>query len=156
MTPTLRRWFASAGALRRMLTLYPPNLGAGIKVTHLAEDFSTATVQMRLRWWNRNYVGTHYGGSLYSMVDPMYMLMLVRRLGHEYVVWDKSAHIDFVRPGRGTVSAHFELTDERLEEVRQATADGSKYLPTWDVDVVDDNGELVARVHKVLYVRKKR
>ncbi|NWO08056.1 MAG: DUF4442 domain-containing protein [Alteromonadaceae bacterium] len=156
MTPTLRRWFASAGALRRMLTLYPPNLGAGIKVTHLAEDFSTATVQMRLRWWNRNYVGTHYGGSLYSMVDPMYMLMLVKRLGHDYVVWDKLAHIDFVRPGRGTVSAHFELTDERLEEVRQETADGSKCLPTWDVDVLDDNGELVARIHKVLYVRKKR
>jgi acyl-coenzyme A thioesterase PaaI-like protein len=156
MTPTLRRWFASAGALRRVLTLYPPYLGAGIKVTHIAENYGAATVQMRQHWYNRNYVGTHFGGSLYSMVDPMYMLLLMRRLGKDYVVWDKSAHIEFLQPGRGTVTAHFELTDECLEEIRQATADGEKHLPTWNVDIIGEDGHVVARVHKVLYVRKKR
>jgi len=155
MNATLRRWFASASALRRVLNLYPPYLGAGIKVTHIAEDFSGASVQMRLHWYNRNYVGTHFGGSLYSMVDPMYMLLLMRRLGSGYLVWDKSATIEFLRPGRGTVSAKFELTDAQLEEIRQATAEGDKYLPTWDLDIVGEDGEVVARVHKVLYVRKK-
>jgi len=155
MNATLRRWFASASALRRVLNLYPPYLGAGIKVTHIAEDFSSASVQMRLHWYNRNYVGTHFGGSLYSMVDPMYMLLLMRRLGSGYLVWDKSATIEFLRPGRGTVSAKFELTDAQLEEIRQATAEGDKYLPTWDLDIVGEDGEVVARVHKVLYVRKK-
>ncbi|MEC7378325.1 MAG: DUF4442 domain-containing protein, partial [Pseudomonadota bacterium] len=99
---------------------------------------------------------THFGGSLYSMVDPMYMLLLMRRLGNDYIVWDKSASINFIRPGKGTVTARFELTDERVEAIRTATAGGEKMLPEWDVDVVDESGETVARVHKVLYVRRKQ
>jgi acyl-coenzyme A thioesterase PaaI-like protein len=155
MNSTIRRWFASAGALRRVLSTFAPYLGAGIKVTHIADDFSSATVEMRQHWYNTNYVGTHFGGSLYSMVDPMYMLLLMRRLGNDYIVWDKSASIDFIRPGKGVVKARFELTDARLNEIREATADGDKYLPEWYVDVVDEAGTVVARVHKVLYVRRK-
>ncbi|OZB20158.1 MAG: tetrameric acyl-CoA thioesterase [Marinobacter sp. 34-60-7] len=155
MNSAIRRRFASAGALRRLLTAFAPYLGAGVRITEIAEDFSSATVEMHQRWYNTNYVGTHFGGSLYSMVDPMYMLLLMRRLGLEYIVWDKSASIDFIRPGKGRVTARFELTDERVEAIREAVSGGDKHLPTWDVDIVDDSGELVARVHKVLYVRKK-
>ncbi len=156
MNRKVRQWFASAGALRRMLTAFAPYLGAGVAVTHVAEDFSSATVELRQRWYNTNYVGTHFGGSLYSMADPMYMLLLMRRLGSDYIVWDKSASIDFVRPGKGTVKAHFELTDERVEEIRRLTENGDKHLPEWNVDILDESGDVVARVHKVLYVRKKR
>tara|TARA_Y100000589_G_scaffold328961_1_gene374285 strand:+ start:1196 stop:1675 length:480 start_codon:yes stop_codon:yes gene_type:complete len=152
----IRRYFSSAAALRRILNLYGPYLGAAVRVTHIADDFSSATVEMRLRWYNRNYVGTHFGGSLYSMVDPMYMLLLMRRLGRDYVVWDKAASIEFVRPGKGRVMARFELEEERVEEIREKTAGGDKYLPEWWVDVVDEEGRTVARVHKVLYVRRKQ
>ena len=155
MNATVRRWFASAGAMRRVMNTFAPYLGAGIRVTQIADDFSFATVEMRQHWYNTNYVGTHFGGSLYSMVDPMYMLLLMRRLGNDYIVWDKAASIDFLRPGKGCVVAHFELTDERLAEIRRATADGSKFLPEWNIDIVDSTGELVAQVHKTLYVRKK-
>ncbi|MCK2149375.1 MULTISPECIES: DUF4442 domain-containing protein [Marinobacter] len=156
MNRKIRQWFASAGALRRMLSTFAPYLGAGIKVTDVAEDFSAATVELRQHWYNTNYVGTHFGGSLYSMADPLYMLLLMRRLGKDYIVWDKSATIDFIRPGKGTVRAHFDLTDERVEEIRRMTEGGDKHLPEWDIDILDESGELVARVHKVLYVRKKR
>jgi len=156
MNATIRRWISSPRALRRALGLFGPYLGAGIKVTQLADDFSSATVEMRQRWYNTNYVGTHFGGSLYSMVDPMYMLLLMRRLGNDYIVWDKSACIDFVHPGRGRVSAHFEISDERLEEIRRATAGGEKYLPEWQLEVKGEAGEVVAHVHKTLYVRRKR
>lgn len=156
MNATLRRWLASAGAMRRFLSTFAPYLGAGIRVTHIADDFSSARVEMGQHWYNTNYVGTHFGGSLYSMVDPMYMLLLMRRLGNDYIVWDKSASIDFIRPGKGKVMARFELTDERVDEIRSATQGGDKILPEWDVEIVDESGELVARVHKVLYVRRKK
>ena len=156
MNSTIRRWFASASSMRHVMNTFAPYLGAGIKATHIADDFSTATVEMKQRWYNTNYVGTHFGGSLYSMVDPMYMLLLMRKLGNDYVVWDKAASIEFVRPGKGRVTAHFELTEERLEEIRQATAGGDKYLPEWTLDIVDESGEVVAKVTKVLYVRKKK
>lgn len=155
MNKSVRRWFASAKALRRLMSAYSPYLGAAIRVSHIADDFRSATVEMRQRWYNTNYVGTHFGGSLYSMVDPMYMLLLMRCLGNDYIVWDKSAHIDFIRPGKGKVVARFELTEERLDEIRAATANGEKMLPAWDVEVHDEQGELVARVRKVLYVRRK-
>lgn len=87
MNSTVRRWLASAGAMRRMLSTFAPYLGAGIRVTDIADDFSSATVEMGQHWYNTNYVGTHFGGSLYSMVDPMYMLLLMRRLGNDYIVW---------------------------------------------------------------------
>ncbi len=110
---------------------------------------------MPLRPWNRNAVGTHFGGSLYSMCDPFFMLMLMHRLGPGYVVWDRSASIEFLRPGRGTVSATFDLPDERVEEIRREADGTEKVFPRFEVTVVDRGGEPVARVEKVLYVRRR-
>ena len=151
----LARLARRPGTLKRILNLYGPCLGAGIRVQHIADDFSHIRVAMGLRWYNRNYVGTQFGGSLYSMTDPFMMLMLMRRLGNDYIVWDKSAHIDFVRPGTGAVSAEFRLDDDTLKAIHSATANGEKHLPQWCIDIKDSGGETVARVTKTLYVRRK-
>lgn len=140
--------------LRLLLALYPPYLGAGIRVTHV--DAREIRVEMKLRWFNRNFVGTHFGGSLYAMVDPHLMLLLALALGPEYVVWDQAAHIAFRRPGRGRVRATLRIADEDLERARRETADGAAFRPEFDVDVLDDGDQVVARVHKVLYVRRAR
>jgi acyl-coenzyme A thioesterase PaaI-like protein len=156
MANPLKRLFSGAAGLRRGLLLYGPFLGAGVRVDELADDFRRVRVSMGLHWYNRNYVGTHFGGSLYSMTDPFYMLMLMNNLGRDYIVWDKGASIDFIRPGKARVYAEFELTTAMLDDVKAATAGGDKYLPTWPVAVRDGAGEIVARVEKTLYVRKKR
>jgi len=139
----------------KLLSLYPPYLGAGVSVTHVAADLSVVEVQMKLSAWNRNFVGTHFGGSLYSMCDPFFMLMLIMQLGEGYVVWDKSASIDFLRPGRGKVKARFELSRERVEEIRAETDAKGKINPVFEVTVLDERGEAVARVRKTLSVRLK-
>jgi len=139
----------------KLLSLYPPYLGAGVSVTHVAADLSVVEVQMKLSAWNRNFVGTHFGGSLYSMCDPFFMLMLIMQLGEGYVVWDKSASIDFLRPGRGKVKARFELSRERVEEIRAETDAKGKINPVFEVTVLDERGEAVARVRKTLSVRRK-
>lgn len=144
-----------AAGLRRLMNLYPPYLGAGVRITQLSDDFLSAEVRMRLTRWNRNYVGTHFGGSLYSMTDPFYMLLLLQHLGREHVVWDQAARIEFVRPGRGTVFARFQLTAEQVAGFRAAAAVGQPIRPELLVEVVDEAGELVARVYKTLYIRLK-
>jgi len=113
-------------------------------------------VELRFGRLNRNYVGTHFGGSLYTMTDPFFAIMLMHNLGGEYLVWDKSGCVEYVAPGRGTVRAHFALTGERIAEIRAAAAGGGKVLPEFQVEVrhVDD-GSLVALVRKILYVRLK-
>lgn len=156
MNKKLRNLCNSAACLRRAINFFGPYLGAGIAVTHLATDFSEATVQMKLRWYNTNYVGTHFGGSLYSMTDPIYMLLLMKRLGPDYIVWDKAARIDFLKPGRGVVTARFVLPEAIVERLRDDVAGGEKALPEWSVDVMNQAGDVVARVHKTLYVRRKR
>jgi len=146
---------AKSRKLRRRIKLYPPYLGAGVRVTHVAEDFRRIEVEMPLRFYNRNYVGTHFGGSLYSMVDPFYMLMLINILGPDYIVWDKAANIRFKRPGKGVMKATFELTEEKIAEIRAAAETQPKVEPQFQVLVKDEEGNVVAEIDKLLYVKKK-
>ncbi len=83
------------------------------------------------------------------------MLMLMHVLGPNYVVWDKAASIDFEKPGRGLVRARFKVTDEMIADIRKQTEGGNKYLPRLSVDIVDVEGDLVARGTKPLYIRRK-
>jgi len=141
--------------IRRWLNLWPPFFGAGIKVTRLDSDWRAIDVEMKLRFFNRNYVGTHYGGSLYSMTDPFYMLMLIENLGRDYIVWDKAASIRFRRPGRGRVTAEFRITEQQLDDIRQQLQAEEKNEPTFTVEVKDDSGEVIAIIEKVIQVKKK-
>jgi hypothetical protein len=138
----------------RLINIWPPIAGAGIRVRWSA-DRKSVDVEMKLRFWNRNYVGTHYGGSLYSMTDPFYMLMLMNNLGPGYIVWDKAAAIRFRKPGKGKVRAEFRLTDTQLEDIREQMTALPKYEPVFKVEVKDEAGEVVAEVEKVLHIRKK-
>ena len=137
----------------RWINIWPPLLGAGIRVRWRSNR--DVDVEMKLRAWNRNYVGTHYGGSLYSMTDPFYMLMLMENLGRGYIVWDKAASIRFRKPGKGRVKAEFRLTDAQLDDIREKLKLQEKYEPTFVVEVKDEAGEVVAEVQKVLHIRRK-
>ena len=141
--------------LKRLLNIYPPYIGAGIHVDYIRKDFCEAAVSMKLRWYNRNYVGTHFGGSLVSMTDPFFMLMLMNILGPEYIVWDQAARIQFIRPGRGKVVANFHLSQEQIDEIYAQTQSGSVFRPEYEVDIFDEAGEVVAKVVKQEYIRKK-
>ncbi len=141
--------------LDKVLNLYPPYLGAGVRLTEVGDDYRHIRVEMPLRWYNRNYVGTHFGGSLYSMCDPFYMLMLVKNLGPDYIVWDKAASIRFRKPGRGTVHAIFILPEDRLQEIRRAADADGKTEPEFTAEVRDRHGDVVAELHKTIYVRRK-
>lgn len=139
----------------RLIRFYPPYLGAGVRVTRIDPSLRRVDVAMTLRWWNRNYFGTHFGGSLYSMCDPFLALMVMQAVGTDHVVWDKAASIRFLRPGRGRVCARFELTDEQLRQIRADVDATGKSHPHFEVIVANAAGEPVARVEKVLSVKKK-
>jgi acyl-coenzyme A thioesterase PaaI-like protein len=146
--PTSRR-------LLNFMRFYPPFLGAGIRVARLSDDLREIDVEMKLHWWNRNYVRTHYGGSLYSMADPFYMVMLIENLGPGYIVWDKAASIRFRKPGKGTVRAEFRITEEQIESLRAQVDSQGKIETTFNVQVRDESGEVVAEVEKLLHIRRK-
>jgi hypothetical protein len=140
---------------RRLINMYPPYLGAGVRITHVSEDFLDVEVEMPLRFYNRNYFGTHFGGSLYAMCDPFYVLMLANILGPDYIVWDKAATIRFKKPGKGLMKASFHLTEEKIAEIRAQADTQPKVEPQFQVLVKDTEGNVIAEVDKLLYIRKK-
>ena len=142
--------------MRRLFNFWPPFRAAGIRVREIAPDFRSATVELRMKLLNRNYVGTHFGGSLFAMTDPFFMILMMKNLGPEYVVWDKQGTVRFLKPARGTVTARFHLPEERVAEAKQATAEGEKFEPVFRVDIVDEAGVTVADVEKTLYIRRKK
>jgi acyl-coenzyme A thioesterase PaaI-like protein len=139
----------------KMINWYPPYIGAGIKLTKLSKDFMYAEVQMKLRWWNKNLMGTHFGGSLASMCDPFYMLLLMNTLGKDYIVWDKAASIKFKKPGRGTVRCEFKLDEVLLNQIRTELEQLGKKDYHFDLQIKDTEGNIICEVEKTIYIRKK-
>ena len=148
--------FASPQRFKTVMNIWPPYWGTGISIAEVASDWRRSVVQMKKRFYNSNAFGTHFGGSLYAMCDPHFVLLLVPLMGPDYLIWDKSARIDFIAPGRGTVTAIFEWSEAELADIRSRTADGHKYEPVKVVEVRDAKNQLVARIEKTLYVRRKK
>lgn len=141
--------------LDRMINFYGPYVGAGVKLTEMSKDFRHAKVEMPLTIYNKNYMGTQFGGSLYSMTDPWYMLMLIKNLGSEYIVWDKAASINFKKPGRSKVRAEFTLTQELIDRIKAEVEEKMKVNWPFKVEIFDEENVLIAEVEKIVYVRKK-
>jgi len=134
---------------------YPPYLGAGIRVRSFRDDFTRFEVELRARWYNKNLFGTHFGGSLYAMSDPFFVFIITLNLGGGYIVWDKSAAIEFLKPAKGTILGIFEISRERLEEIRAEVDKIGKCTYHFEVELKDETGLTVARTSKEVYVRSK-
>ncbi|KTC68793.1 hypothetical protein Lbir_2326 [Legionella birminghamensis] len=145
----------TAGRLRWIMNIWPPFWGAGVRVDEIKPDYSYIRVSLKLRWYNQNYVGVHFGGSLFSMTDPFFMLILLQRLGKDFIVWDKQGEIQYLSPGKGRVTAEFKLSDEEIEQIRQDALNQGKTNPFFSVTIYDENQQPVAIVKKTLYVKSK-
>lgn len=139
----------------KFMNIYPPFLGAGIRLSYISKDFRKAVVTMKLRWWNRNLVGVHFGGSLMSMSDAFYMLLILQNLGKGYIVWDKASCIQFKKPGKGKVTCVFEIGDEILERIKQEVEANGKTEIELPLEITDEEGDVVSALTKTIYIRKK-
>ncbi|PJZ46238.1 DUF4442 domain-containing protein [Leptospira brenneri] len=138
-----------------LYNFYPPYIGAGIRIKEIAPDFSYFRSEMKLKFYNRNYVGVHFGGSLYSMCDPFFMLILLERLGSDYIVWDKAGNMIFVKPGMGKVIAEFRISDSEIQKIKEEIEVKKKGDYLFTTDVKNEAGEVVAKLEKTVYIRKR-
>lgn len=143
------------GIIRLIFNLWPPFRGAGIKVDAISPDYRSFAVSLRSKLLNKNYVGVHFGGSLFAMVDAFYMIILSKNLGSQYIVWDKAATIEFKKPARGTIQALCLMTEEEISDVKNQADQLGKYVFDRKVDLFNAQNEVVATVVKTLYVRKQ-
>ena len=138
-----------------MINWYPPYIGAGIKLKKVNQDKTRMEVELRKTWFNKNLFGTHFGGSLYAMCDPFYVFIVHNYLGRGYVVWDKSAEIKFIKPGTGKVSAVFEISQEKLLQLKEEVDSAGKHMVFFETVIKNESDQLVAKVRKEIYMRKK-
>jgi acyl-coenzyme A thioesterase PaaI-like protein len=141
--------------VRRFFNIWPVFMGAGIRINDISEDFRYSKVSLKFHWWNKNANRSQYGGSMFSMTDPIYPFMLMGVLGSEYLIWDSEAKIRFIKPGRSKLTAEFILEQNIIDQIKQATAHGNKYFPKFVVVIKDAKGEVVAEIERTLYVRKR-
>lgn len=141
--------------IERFPNLYPPFLGAGIKIHSFNPSENRIDVRMKLSFFNKNYNGSHFGGSLFSMTDPFYAMILIKKLGPAYIVWDKEATIRFKKPGLGLVTASFIIPQEEIERIKSVVDTQGKMEPKFTAKILNQNGETVAEVDKVLYVKRR-
>jgi len=149
------RWAFNPSVMRHLLNFWPPFFFNGIRVVELATDYRYAKVTLNDRPWRRNINSSQFGGAMFAMTDPIYPLMVMGALGKEYLVWDKRADIDYIKPGKGKLTAEFFLQDATIVDIQQATAAGDKYFPEFVVHVKNLKQEVVCEVNRTLYVRKK-
>ncbi len=138
-----------------LYNFYPPYIGAGIRIKKIAKDLSSFQVEMKLHFYNKNYVGVHFGGSLYSMCDPFFMLILLETLGSDYIVWDKVGAMTFVKPGKGKVTASFSIPKEDIQRIRGEVDAKRKGEFHFTTHVYDETNEIVATLDKTIYIRKR-
>jgi hypothetical protein len=141
--------------LLKVWNFWPPFFFAGIKIQHLSNDFRHVKVRLKLRFWTANYVGTQYGGSMYSMTDPFYMLMLLKNLGNNYIVWDKSATITYLKPGKTDLFAEFILTEDDINSIKTTLEHQEKMEWSKEIEIKDSNQNIIAKVVKVIHIRVK-
>lgn len=141
--------------LLKLIRFWPPFFGAGIKVVSFDQTLTALRVEMRMRWWNKNYMGTQFGGSLYSMTDPFYVLMVINALGKDYIVWDKAAYIRYKKPARETVFANFQIEQNQIDQIKKALAMQEKIEPEFIISITNAAGDTLAEVRKILHISKK-
>ena len=138
------------------MSLWIPNLFSGIRVRSFSEDWTEAVVDLHVNVFTRNYVGTAFGGSLSAMTDPYFFMLVMHQLGRDHVVWDTRGEIEFLKPGRGVLTARFAVPREKAEELRERARGGAKVLEWFETVITDASGDVVARVRREVYVREKR
>ena len=146
----------TARQLQKFMSLWPPFLGAGVKVKVFADDGSRVVTTHKPNKMTMNAVGTAFGGTIQSMTDPFYMLASMTRLGRDYNVWDTAAEVSFTKPGRGKITADMRIDDATYDLIREKTAGGEKYLHWFEVEVKDESGDTVATVRRQVYYRLKK
>lgn len=148
------KWLEFFLGFKRAINLYSPFWGSGIKVIQFEKEKHKIFVQLKMNFFNKGYMGTHFGGSLYSMCDPFYVYLLMKRLGSNYMVWDKRAEIDYINKNNSSVFAKFEVTDLDIEEIESLLSKQKKISYIFMTDVTDFHGNTIANVKKTIYIRR--
>jgi acyl-coenzyme A thioesterase PaaI-like protein len=139
---------------RHIFNFHPIYRKTGGRITFISEDYKCVKMKLPLNWTTRNIKGTIFGGSMYASIDPIYMIMFMKILGDEYIVWDKAANIDFLLQGRETLTSTFNIDDKTIRDIKEELEHTRSITKLFKVELINSKNEVCARIEKNLYFRK--
>jgi acyl-coenzyme A thioesterase PaaI-like protein len=125
------------------------------KVISVSNDLLTVKIKIPISYKNKNYVGSIFGGSLFSATDPIYMIQLLNILGDNYVVWDKSAEIKYRRPAKKDAFASFIFSWDEIERIKQEVTQKGELDWIKNLQITDDNQTVFCELEKTMYIATK-
>lgn len=155
LTNIAERFFTDAQIYKYGFNWSPMFRRSTGKVIEVSEDLHYVKIKIPISWKNRNFVGSIFGGSMLSATDPIYMIQLIRILGDDYVVWDKSATINYKRPGKETIYCEFIFSSEDITNIKKDVAAKGEIDIVKTPNIVDKNGVVIAELSKTIYVAEK-
>lgn len=135
---------------------FPAYRRTGARITYVAPNFQEVRIQIPSNWATRNHMGITWGGGLYASLDPIYGVMLYKILGRKYRVVDKSAQIDFMRPGKSTLFACFRISTQEVTDITQALKASGKLQRRYTIELCDGQGVVHVSYEKVLCISPQR
>lgn len=141
---------------RFKFNLFPAYRRSGGRIAYISDDYHEIHVKLPLNWATKNYVGTIFGGSMFAAVDPIYMVMLIKILGKDYIIWDKSANIKFKRPGKETLFAKFLITPKEISDIKIQLETAKSIDKLFTIVLKNKAGKVHCIVEKTIYISKKR
>lgn len=151
----LNRFFDKATLFKVMFNISPMYRRSCGRITFVSKDLHIVKVKISLTYKNKNYVGSMFGGSLFSATDPIYMIQLIQILGKDYVVWDKATEIKFKKPVYKNAFAIFEFTENELEFIKSKVASENEVNHVKKLYITDENNLIYSELDKTIYISSK-
>jgi hypothetical protein len=133
---------------------FPAYRGSGAKVTYVSSHFQDVCIKLPCNWKTKNHMGITWGGSLYAALDPIYGVMLYKILGRQYRVIDSKAEIRFLKPGRETLYAHFQISEEKLSTLKEQLTHNNKARMQLQVSLKNKQGVVHATCEKHIHISR--
>ena len=150
------RIFSNAFLFKYGFNLSPMYRRSCGRIIHVSKDLKDIHIRLKYSYKNKNYVGSIFGGSLFSSVDPFPMVQLINIIDRDFVIWDKAAQIRFRRPAYEHLYAHFNYTEEELENIRKRVMEEKEIEIIKSTQLTNKKGDTVfCVIDKTLYIAEK-
>ena len=150
------RYVGKARLFKVGFNLSPMYRRSTARIVEVSDDLMRVQIRLPISWKNKNYVGSVFGGSMFSAVDPIPMVQLINVIGDGYVVWDKAAHVRFRAPARQDLYAEFVYTQAQVDGIAaMADAEGETEITVTTQLTDQDQTTVFCEVDKTIYVATK-
>jgi len=155
-TNFLKKFMSTSAIFKHGFNLSPMYRRTTARVVEISDDLKEVTIKVPLSYKNKNYVGAIFGGSMFAATDPIYMIQLMQILGEDYVVWDKSATINYKRPAKQNIYCDFKFTDQEIETIKKRVQNEHEITIEKVTFLKNTENTVFAEVIKILYIADKK